>query len=48
MKSRRLLLLGLAAIAAVPAMVLAQSQYPITLIPTGKGPYTFPEDYQTP
>jgi glyoxylase-like metal-dependent hydrolase (beta-lactamase superfamily II) len=24
------------------------TQYPITIIPTGKGPYTFPEGYQTP
>jgi cyclase len=42
-------LLGVAAMAAVPAMVMAQrAEYPITVIPTGKGPYTFPEGYQTP
>src|SRR6202035_249413 len=36
-------------IATVWATVWAQgSQYPITLIPPGKGPYTFPEGYQTP
>jgi cyclase len=44
-----MLLLGAAAMAAVPGMVLAQRpEYPITVIPTGKGPYTFPEGYQTP
>jgi glyoxylase-like metal-dependent hydrolase (beta-lactamase superfamily II) len=44
-----MLLLGAAAMAAVPAMVLAQRpEYPITVISTGKGPYTFPEGYQTP
>ena len=43
------LLLGVAAVAAVPAMVLAQrSEYPITVIATGKGPFTFPDGYQTP
>jgi glyoxylase-like metal-dependent hydrolase (beta-lactamase superfamily II) len=48
-KKRACLLLGVAAIAAVPAMLLAQRpEYPITVIPTGKGPYTFPEGYQTP
>jgi cyclase len=48
-KRRALVLLGVAAMAAVPAMVLAQrAEYPITVIPTGKGPYTFPEGYQTP
>src|SRR5205809_4414262 len=35
--------------AAVPAMVFAQrSEYPITVIAPGKGPYAFPEGYQTP
>src|SRR6476620_8509369 len=24
------------------------AQYPITVVPPGKGPYTFPEGYQTP
>src|SRR5260370_1128567 len=34
---------------AGPALMWAQgSQYPITLIPPGKGPFTFPEGYQTP
>jgi len=36
-------------LAASAAMVLAQGpRYPITVIPPGKGPYTFPEGYQTP
>jgi len=49
MRRRTLLLLGLAAMAAIPAMVWAHgAQYPITVIPTGKGPFTFPEGYQTP
>jgi cyclase len=48
-KKRAVLLLGAAAMAAVPAMILAQRpEYPITVIATGKGPYTFPEGYQTP
>jgi cyclase len=48
-KKRALLLLGVAAMAAVPAMVFAQrAEYPITVIAPGKGPYTFPEGYQTP
>ncbi|MGH9142908.1 MAG: hypothetical protein ACRD2I_17385, partial [Vicinamibacterales bacterium] len=49
MKKRAWWLLGAAAIAAVPAVVLAQrGQYPITVVAPGKGPYTFPEGYQTP
>jgi cyclase len=52
MKRSTLLLLStiaLAAMAAPPAMVSAQRpEYPITVIPTGKGPYTFPEGYQIP
>jgi glyoxylase-like metal-dependent hydrolase (beta-lactamase superfamily II) len=48
-KKHAFLLLGVAAMAAVPAMVLAQrSDYPITVISPGKGPYTFPDGYQTP
>ena len=40
---------GLAATAAIGALVCAQgAQYPIILIETGKGPFTFPEGYQTP
>jgi glyoxylase-like metal-dependent hydrolase (beta-lactamase superfamily II) len=46
---RRALLLGMAAMAAMTAMAWAQgAQYPQTLIAPGKGPYTFPEGYQTP
>src|SRR5712692_6651982 len=41
--------LAVAATAAVPAMVRAQRpEYPVTLVAPGKGPYTFPEGYQTP
>src|SRR5215470_11468390 len=47
-KKRRLLFAGVL-MTALSAIVWAQgTQYPITLIPTGKGPYTFPEGYQTP
>jgi glyoxylase-like metal-dependent hydrolase (beta-lactamase superfamily II) len=46
---RAFVLLSVAAIAVVPAMLVAQrTEYPITVIATGKGPYTFPEGYQTP
>jgi glyoxylase-like metal-dependent hydrolase (beta-lactamase superfamily II) len=46
---RRALLLGTAAMAAMTAMAWAQgAEYPKTLIAPGKGPYTFPEGYQTP
>jgi cyclase len=49
MKSRALLLLGVAALGAIPTMAWAQGTgYPIIVIPTGKGPYTFPQGYQTP
>jgi cyclase len=49
MKERALLLLGVLAMAAIPAMSSAQgSQYPMTLVAPGKGPYTFPPGYQTP
>src|SRR5215471_1909720 len=49
MKHRQLLLIIVAAMTAFSATAWAQgTQYPITVIPTGKGPYTFPADYQTP
>src|SRR5262245_31849841 len=49
MKRCALFVLSVAAIAAVPTRVWAQEpRYPITLIAPGKGPYTFPEGYQTP
>jgi cyclase len=48
-RKRASLLVAVAAIAAIPAIVSSQrSEYPIIVIPTGKGPYTFPEGYQTP
>ena len=38
-----------AAIAVIPAIARAQEGgYPIIVIPTGKGSYTFPQGYQTP
>jgi cyclase len=49
MKKRGWLLLGVAAVAAIPAMVRGQSEkYPVTVIAPGKGPYSFPAGYQTP
>src|SRR3954464_12521495 len=46
---RHALSLAAAALAVIPVLIGAQAgQYPITVIPTGKGPYTFPEGYQTP
>ena len=46
---RALLLLIVATVAGISAMVWAQeAQYPITVIAPGKGPFTFPEGYQTP
>src|ERR1700692_3952607 len=50
MKNRGLLLFAAAAaLTALSAMARAQgTQYPITIIPIGRGPYTFPEGYQTP
>ena len=49
MKKHVWLLFGLAAMAAAPAMLLAQRpEYPVTVVEPGKGPYTFPEGYQTP
>jgi cyclase len=42
-------LLAAAVAAAIPVLVWAQeASYPITLIPPGKGPFTFPPGYQTP
>jgi cyclase len=49
MKERALVLLGVAALAAIPVMVWAQGAgYPMTVIAPGKGPFTFPPGYQTP
>jgi cyclase len=48
MKKHAWLLLGVAAVAS-PAMVRGQGEkYPVTIVAPGKGPYTFPQDYQTP
>jgi cyclase len=41
-------LLGVALAASVAMMLAQGAQYPITVVPPGKGPYTFPEGYQTP
>ena len=49
MRKHASLVLGVAALAAIPAIIVAQrSEYPMTIVPPGKGPYTFPEGYQTP
>jgi cyclase len=49
MKLRWLALLGLSAVVILsPAGLAQESGYPITLIPTGKGPFTFPEGFQIP
>ena len=46
---KHLLLLTLAALTALPSAVRVQAQsYPITVVPPGKGPYTFPPGYQIP
>src|SRR5262249_31195859 len=49
MKKIALLMLGLAALATLPATVRTQEAgYPIEVIAPGKGPFTFPTGYQTP
>src|SRR5438876_11885704 len=49
MKKHLFLLLGLAAVAAIPTSVRTQEAgYPVEVIKPGKGPFTFPEGYQTP
>src|SRR5229473_4520393 len=49
MKKRGLLLLVVTAMAGISAMMWAQgAEYPITLIPPGNGPYSFPQGYETP
>jgi glyoxylase-like metal-dependent hydrolase (beta-lactamase superfamily II) len=49
MKKYVLLLAGLAVLALTPAPVSTQEAgYPVELIPPGKGPFTFPDGYQTP
>lgn len=44
---RARLLLGAAIVAAVSTSVWAQDNYPVTVVPQGKGPYTFPDGYRT-
>jgi glyoxylase-like metal-dependent hydrolase (beta-lactamase superfamily II) len=48
MKRRAWLVLGVVLVTAIPVMLWAQAKYPMELIRPGKGPYTFPEGYQTP
>ena len=49
MNARALAIVGLVALTAGPAVIRAQKPaYPITVIPTGKGPYSFPDGYQIP
>src|SRR5437763_894593 len=49
MNQRGLSLFFAAAMAVIPAIAWAQEAgYPIIVIPTGKGSYTFPQGYQTP
>src|SRR5438477_3879583 len=49
MKHRALLPWALAAMSVGSAGVSAQERgYPITVVPPGKGPYQFPQGYQTP
>jgi glyoxylase-like metal-dependent hydrolase (beta-lactamase superfamily II) len=49
MKKHGLSLFLMAGITVIPAMIWAQEGgYPIIVIPTGKGSYTFPAGYQTP
>jgi glyoxylase-like metal-dependent hydrolase (beta-lactamase superfamily II) len=46
---RSLLLVGLAVLVGVPARVATQdAKYPVTVIAPGKGPFSFPDGYQTP
>src|ERR1700749_2390834 len=45
MKSRWMLL-GAAAL-MMPACAWAADQYPIQVVPVGKGPYSFPQGYRT-
>ncbi len=54
MRLRAVLLIGVAGLAIVSTGVTGRAdqgqaaQYPVTLIPPGKGPFTFPPGYQTP
>jgi cyclase len=48
MNARALLLLGVAMAGGAVTPRAQRAEYPMTLIAPGKGPYTFPEGYQTP
>jgi len=49
MRKSALLFLFVTVMAAIPSTVSAQqAEYPIIVIPTGEGPFTFPQGYQTP
>jgi glyoxylase-like metal-dependent hydrolase (beta-lactamase superfamily II) len=49
MMTRALMLLSVAALSVCPARASAQdARYPMTVIAPGKGPFSFPEGYQTP
>ncbi|HUR35128.1 MAG TPA: MBL fold metallo-hydrolase [Vicinamibacterales bacterium] len=49
MKIRTLLMVGTIALAGLPFGMRAQeSGYPMTVIPIAKGPFSFPQGYQTP
>ena len=49
MRKSALLFLSVTIMAAIPSMAWAQQEeYPIIVIPTGEGPFTFPQGYQTP
>ena len=48
MKTRTLLLIGVAIALLSPSVRTQEPGYPVELIPPGKGPFTFPQGYQTP
>jgi cyclase len=49
MNARALALVALVAVTAGPTVIRAQKPvYPMIVIPTGKGPYSFPDGYQIP
>lgn len=48
MKHGLLLLGALASFSVLGASAWAQERYPITVVPPGKGPFEFPQGYQTP
>ena len=49
MTKRMSVVVGAALVLAGTAIGIAQrSEYPITLIPPGQGPFNFPPGYQTP